>query len=85
MRDLATFKMSNCAALDKHTALVLGMLFRETTTGEWAFEIVSEAAQGRTAHDNVDELQRFIQRRPQRALPTLPSGAASSMLAATRM
>ena len=38
----------------------MGMLFRDAT-GEWGFEIISEAAQGRTAHENVDELQRFIQ------------------------
>jgi len=49
---------------------------RSSGTGEWAFEIISEAAQGRTAHDNVDELQRFITQRGQRALPAmrLPPG-----------
>jgi len=81
--DLAKFRMANFAFLDKHTALVVGMLYRDLATGEWAFEIVSEAAQGRTAHDNVDELQRFIQRRPQRTLPAmrLPPGSGSAMLA----
>ena len=44
-RDLASFKMANCAFLDKHTALVVGMFFRDLRTGEWAFEIISEAAQ----------------------------------------
>jgi len=82
-RDLASFKMANCAFLDKHTALVVGMLFRDLRTGEWAFEIISEAAQGRTAHDNVDELQRFIQRRVPTQLPDprLAPGAGGGMLA----
>lgn len=59
--------------------------FREDTTGEWAFEIVSEAAQGRTAHDNVDELQNFIKRMPNRRLPParLPPGSGQGMLAKT--
>ena len=80
-RDLATFTLTNTKFLDKHTALVVGMLFRDPT-GEWGFEIISEAAQGRTAHENVDELQRFIQTHPSRALapPRPPPGAAQGML-----
>jgi len=82
-RDLATFRMTDTKFLDKHTALVMGMLFRDAA-GEWGFEIISEAAQGRTAHENVDELQRFIQKRnpQQRVLadPRLPPGAGQSLL-----
>ena len=81
-RDIATFRLTNCQMLDKHTALVLGMLFRDGS--EWGFEIISEAAQGRTAVDNVDELQNFIKRRgPSVSLPParLPPGAAQGMLA----
>jgi len=79
-RDLASFRLTNCKMLDKHTALVLGMLFRDGP--EWGFEIISEAAQGRTAVDNVDELQNFIKRRPNTALPParLPPGQGQGML-----
>jgi len=84
-RDLARFEMSNCSFLDKHTALVVGVLLRDMGTGEWMFEIASEAAQGRTVHDNVDELQAFLRRRPSRALQPPrppPGGGAAGMLAA---
>ena len=48
------------------------------------FRIISEAAQGRTAHENVDELQDFIRRTPQASLPEaraqVPAGAGEAML-----
>jgi hypothetical protein len=56
-RDIARYEMTNTAALDKRTALVMGMLYREPTTSEWCLRIISEPAMGRTAHENVDELQ----------------------------
>jgi len=83
-RDVATFTLSNTKFLDKHTALVMGMLYRDAASGDWCFRIISEAAQGRTAHDNVDELQRFIQKTPPPTLATarthLPAGAGEAML-----
>jgi len=85
-RDLAKFDITNAKFLDRHTALVVGMLFRDVQAGgAWGFEIISEAAQGRTAEDNVDELQRFIRKRPARSLPPerLPPGAAEGMLSRT--
>ena len=85
MQDLATFKLTNAKFLDKHTALLVGMLFRDEQ-GAWGFEIISEAAQGRTAQDNVDELQDFIRRTAgSRSMPParLPPGAAVGMLSRT--
>jgi len=84
-RDLATFKMSNCKFLDKRTALLVGMLFRDAATGSWGFEVISEAADGRKADENIDELQRFIQRKPNRELgpPRPPPGAGEGMISRT--
>jgi len=83
-RDIARFEMTNMAFLDKHTALLVGILLKEPATGEWAFEIAAEAAQGRTVHDNVDEMQAFLSRRPSRTIapPRPPPGAGAGMLAA---
>ena len=83
--DLATFKLSNAKFLDGYTALLVGMLFRDET-GSWGFEIISEAAMGSMAQDNVDELQNFLRRvGPRRAVPParLPPGAAQGMLSRT--
>lgn len=60
--NLALFKISNAAFLDKHVALCVGFLYREPAGTNWCFGIMSEAAQGRTAHDNTDEFQRFLRR-----------------------
>jgi len=88
-RDIARYTMSNTAALDKHTALVMGMLYREPSSGEWCLRIISEAAQGRTAHENVDELQAHIRRSPIRPLAPprepLPPGAGEAMVAKQRV
>ena len=48
-RDLAKFGIGNAKFLDKHTALLVGMLYRdEAQGGAWGFEIISEAAQVHT-------------------------------------
>jgi len=86
LRDIAKFEMSNSSFLDKHTALLVGMLFREPQTLEWCLRIISEAAHGRTAHENVDELQNHIKREPPRPLnpPRPPPGAGNAMLSQSR-
>mmetsp|Transcript_12705 Transcript_12705/g.19680 ORF Transcript_12705/g.19680 Transcript_12705/m.19680 type:complete len:592 (-) Transcript_12705:71-1846(-) len=68
-KDVARYVLSGGKELDKHTALVMGCLYRESAThgGEWRLRIISEAAQGRTAKDNVDELQRFLRTHPPQA------------------
>jgi len=88
-RDIARYEMSNTAALDKHTALVMGMLYREPNSGDWCLRIISEAAQGRTAHENVDELQAHLRRSPVTPLAPpreqLPPGAGEAMVAKQRL
>ena len=82
-QDLARFEMTNTAFLDKHTALLVGNLFRDAQSGgEWAFEIASLAAQGKTANMNLSQIQDVLKKRPQRALPPprLPPGGGSFML-----
>jgi len=80
-RNLAVFKLTNAAFLDGHVALCVGYLYREPSDpNSWCFEIQSEAAQGRTAHDNVDEFQRFLKQHPPaivppRAPPPVPAAA----------
>ena len=81
-RDLMRYHLTDNKALDKHTALLVGMLYRDDETSEWAFEAISEAAHGRMAQDNIDELQAFIRRKPRARLaaPRPPPGAAEGML-----
>jgi tellurium resistance protein TerZ len=67
--DVAKYTLTNCKSLNHHTALVVGCLYRSsisgaTSTCDWCLRIISEPAQGRTVQDNVDELQRFLQRHP---------------------
>ena len=66
MRDLATYKLSGDGSLDKKTALIMAVLYRDVFTdpNQWCLRICSVPAMGRTAQDNVDELQRELQHRP---------------------
>ena len=52
-RDLAKFQMTNMEYLDKHTALLVGDIYRDPASGDWGFEICAKASQGRVAQDNV--------------------------------
>lgn len=67
--DIASYALTNSAELDKHTALVMGCLYRGSSelAGDWCLSIISEAAQGRTVQDNVDELQNYLRRNPPQA------------------
>ena len=67
-RDVATYKMTGTKELNGHTALLMGMLYRDPSTSEWALRIIAEPAQGRVAEDNIDELQRHLQRCPPQPL-----------------
>jgi len=60
--DIASYKLSNNHALDKHTGLVMASLYREGA--DWCMRIISEAAHGRVAYNLVDELQAFLENNP---------------------
>lgn len=63
--DLCSYALTNASHVDGHTALVLGCLYRGgPSPGDWCLCIISEAAQGRTVNDNVDELQNYLRRSP---------------------
>ena len=68
--EIAKYTLFNASDLDKHTAVVMGCLYR--AGDEWHLRIVSEAAQGITAHENVDELQHFLRNNPPQALSVPP-------------
>lgn len=68
-KDIATHALSDCAFLDGHTALVMGVLYRvkagpKKKESEWCLKIISKAAQGKTVKDNVDELQQYLEDNP---------------------
>jgi stress response protein SCP2 len=78
--DVAKYTLTNCTALNGHTALVMGCLYRSALVGAggnsannggWCLRIIAEPAQGRTVHDNVDELQRFLRNNPPQK-PSIP-------------
>lgn len=70
--DIARYQLSNGKELDKRTALVMGCLYRESMGGNWNLRIISEPAHGRTAADNVDELQRFLRAHPPQPFSSPP-------------
>ena len=47
--DLCTYTLTNNASLDKHTALLLANLYRDTSTRDWMMRILSVPSQGKTA------------------------------------
>jgi len=67
-KDIAKYELTNVKELDKHTALVMGILYRNSFSREWCLRIVSEAAQGTMAKDLVDEMQAFLKRNPPQPL-----------------
>lgn len=67
-KDIALHALSDCAFLDGHTALVMGVLYRVRGStkkeSEWCLKIISQAAQGKTVKDNIDELQKYLEENP---------------------
>ena len=67
--DIAIHALSDCQFLDGHTALVMGCLYRVKARGgksgsDWCLKIISQAAQGKTVKDLVDELQKYLEDNP---------------------
>lgn len=58
--DIAKYTLSNCKEVDRHTALVMGCLYRGETSTDWYLRIISLPSQGKTAHQNVDDLQAYL-------------------------
>jgi tellurium resistance protein TerZ len=56
---IATYTLTDSQELDKYTALIMGCLARDASDS-WYLRIISKPAQGRTAHDNVVDLQRYL-------------------------
>ena len=71
--DIATYTLSNSKELDKHTALVMGCLYRGDSPDDWFLRIISLPSQGKTAHKNVDDLQTYLLCNP----PEPPAAAHS--------
>jgi len=65
-RNLATYQISDSHELDQKTALLVGIIYRNAGNdpNDWCLKIISTAALGRTAADNVDELQGYLQEHP---------------------
>mmetsp|Transcript_23709 Transcript_23709/g.39200 ORF Transcript_23709/g.39200 Transcript_23709/m.39200 type:complete len:590 (+) Transcript_23709:89-1858(+) len=68
--DIATYTLSNSKELDKHTALLMGCLYRGDNPDEWFLRIISNPSQGKTAHNNLGDLQRFLSANPPQPPPT---------------
>ena len=62
--DIASYTISRCKELDKHTALIMGCLYRGDDASDWYLRIISLPSQGRTAEKNVDDLQTYLLRNP---------------------
>jgi stress response protein SCP2 len=80
-RDVANYALTNCQSLKHHTAVMMACMFRprmtndnETldTKNEWLLEIIAEPAQGRTAQDNIDDFQNYIQCHQNKMVSNLP-------------
>ena len=91
--NLAVFKLTNAAFLNGHVALCVGYLYRNPPDSQnWCFEIQSEAAQGRTAHDVRGSPlppcpplpHRLLARVPTRSLPDRMSTSSRGSCAPTR-
>ena len=61
--NIATYTLSHASSLDKHTALLMGCLFRDIAE-TWNFRVISLPANGKTAHENVVDLQKYLYENP---------------------
>jgi tellurium resistance protein TerZ len=67
--DIATYTLTNSKELDKHTALIMGCLYRGDSPAEWFLRIISCPTQGRTADKNVDKLREILRQDTPRPPP----------------
>jgi tellurium resistance protein TerZ len=62
--DIATYTLSNSKELDKHTALLMGCLYRGDSPDDWFLNSISQPAQGRTVQSNVVDFQKYLKQHP---------------------
>jgi tellurium resistance protein TerZ len=68
--DMASYAMTDSSSLDGYTALVVACLYRDSANGDWCLCIISNAAHGKLAKDNVETLSNYLRRYPPRVPPT---------------
>lgn len=66
--DLASYTLTNNAALDGHTALLLADLYRDANTREWMMRILSVPSQGKTARRCIAHISEYL-----RSVPPAPA------------
>mmetsp|Transcript_9574 Transcript_9574/g.13568 ORF Transcript_9574/g.13568 Transcript_9574/m.13568 type:complete len:411 (-) Transcript_9574:232-1464(-) len=65
INDIASYHMTNCSYLDKHTALILACLYRDDAQpNNWLLNIISEPARGRVAKALVPNVQDILRTNP---------------------
>jgi len=62
--EVARYSMTNTHELDKHTALLVACLYRETAGGDWRLWILSQPRQGKTVQDNLPDLVNYLRSHP---------------------
>lgn len=66
-KDIASYKLSNNHALDKHTGLIMAALYRDEIDS-WCMRIISEPCDGQVAHHLVPRLKTFLRTNPAPAI-----------------
>lgn len=80
--DIATYTMSNSKELDKHTALLMGCLYRgDGGRDDWHLNIIGAPRQGTMAKDNVGDLQNYLLENP----PQTPNAVPEPEIVLTAM
>jgi tellurium resistance protein TerZ len=80
-RDLCKYKLSGTKELDKKTALLVAILYRDGGTAEWVLQIVAQPAMGKTVQNLEKVLQEFlIKHNPLPLGPSRPIAAAAGFM-----
>jgi tellurium resistance protein TerZ len=84
--DIATYTMTNSKELDKHTALLMGCLYRgdggrHGGRDDWFLNIIGTPHQGTMAKDNVGDLQNYLMENP----PQTPNAVPEAEIILTAM
>jgi stress response protein SCP2 len=80
--EIATYAMTNSKELDKHTALLMGCLYRgDGGRDDWYLNIIGAPRQGTMAKDNVGDLQNYLLENP----PQIPNAVPEPEIVLTAM